>query len=80
MNDIFNLSNDPKTTFKMCVFVCQNSKNSPCKPLMVYPFYYMAIWEGSGSEVECLPRDRRATGSSLTGVTALWSLSKTHLS
>ena len=34
----------------------------------------------SGSVVECLTRDRGATGSSLTGVTALWSLSKTHLS
>ena len=34
----------------------------------------------SGSVVECLTRDRRAVGSSLTGVTALWSLSKTHLS
>ena len=33
-----------------------------------------------GSVVECLTRDRRAAGSSLTGVTALWSLSKTHLS
>ena len=30
--------------------------------------------------VECLTRDRRAAGSSLNGVTALWSLSKTHLS
>ena len=30
--------------------------------------------------VECLTHDRRAVGSSLTGVTALWSLSKTHLS
>ena len=30
--------------------------------------------------VECLTRDRRVAGSSLTGVTALWSLSKTHLS
>ena len=39
------------------------------------------IWERSGSVVECLTRDRRAPGSSLTGaVTALWSLSKTHLS
>ena len=38
-----------------------------------------AIWECSGSVVECLIRDRRARGSSLTGVTALWSLSKTHL-
>ena len=36
--------------------------------------------ERSGSVVECLTRDRRAAGSSITGVTALWSLSKTHLS
>ena len=33
--------------------------------------------ERSGSVVKCLTRDRRAAGSS---VTALWSLSKTHLS
>ena len=38
------------------------------------------IWERSGSEVECLTRDRGVAGSSLTGVTDLWSLSKTHLS
>ena len=31
-------------------------------------------------ENECLARDRRAAGSSLTGVSALWSLSKTHFS
>ena len=37
-------------------------------------------WERSGSVVECLTQDQEATGSSLTGVTALWSLSKTHLS
>ena len=36
--------------------------------------------ERSGSVVECLTGDRRAAGSSLTGVTGLWSLSKTHLS
>ena len=36
--------------------------------------------ERSGSVVECLTRDRRAAGSSLTRVAALWSLSKTHLS
>ena len=36
--------------------------------------------ERSGSMVECLTRDRGVAGSSLTGVTALWSLSKTHLS
>ena len=39
-----------------------------------------SLRERSGSVVECLTRDRRAAGSSLTGVTALWSLSKTHLS
>ena len=36
--------------------------------------------EGSGSVVECLTWDRGAAGSSLTGITVLWSLSKTHLS
>ena len=36
--------------------------------------------ERSGSVVECLTRDRGAAGSSLTGVTVLWSLSKTHFS
>ena len=41
---------------------------------------YASIRERSGSVVECLTRDRRAAGSSLTGVTALWSLSKAHLS
>ena len=36
-------------------------------------------WERSDSVVECLTRDRRAVDLSLTGVTTLWSLSKTHL-
>ena len=34
--------------------------------------------ERSGLVAECLTRDREAAGSSLTGDTALWSLSKTH--
>ena len=34
--------------------------------------------ERRGSVVECLTRDRGAAGSSLTGVTVLWSLSKAH--
>ena len=38
------------------------------------------VRERSGSVVECLTRDRGAAGSSFTGVTVLWSLSKTHLS
>ena len=33
--------------------------------------------ERSGSVLECFTRDREAAGSSLTGVTALWSLCKT---
>ena len=42
--------------------------------------YTNRVMKPSGSVVECLTRDRGAAGSSLTGVTALWSLSKTHLS
>ena len=42
--------------------------------------YVLDNRERSGSVVECLTGDRGTTGSSLTGVTALWSLSKTHLS
>ena len=41
---------------------------------------YSDAGERSGVVVECLTQDRGAVGSSLTGVTALWSLSKTHLS
>ena len=37
-------------------------------------------WEHSGSMVECLTREGGAADGILTGVTALWSLSKTHLS
>ena len=40
----------------------------------------VCVGERSGSVVECLTRDRGAAGSSLTGITALLSLSKTHLS
>ena len=43
----------------------------------IHPF---VEWERSGSLVECLNGDQRAAGASLTGVTALWSMSKTHLS
>ena len=42
--------------------------------------YLLTFKQRSGTVVECLTRDRRVAGSSLTGVTALWSLSKTHLS
>ena len=50
-------------------------------PFRIHRTYTLIIRpERSGSVVECLTRDRRVAGSSLTGVTALWSLSKTHLS
>ena len=40
----------------------------------------LSLRERSGSVVECLTIDQGAAGSSLTGVIALLSLSKTHLS
>ena len=41
---------------------------------------YVPVNSFSGnSVVECLTRDRRSAGSSLTGVTLLWSLSKTFI-
>ena len=57
----------------------------PNQPNIDEPIGYLDIYayttgEPSGSVVKCLTRDRRAAGSSLTGVTALSSLSKTHLS
>ena len=51
-----------------------------CRCKYIYIFFIKLSRERSGSVVECLTRDRRVAGSSLTGVTALWSLSKTHLS
>ena len=41
---------------------------------------FWPIRERSGSVVECLTPDQGAGGMSLTGVIALWSLSKTNLS
>ena len=43
------------------------------------PMKKTLVKERSVSVVECLTQDRGAAGSSLTGVIALWSLSKTHL-
>ena len=55
------------------------SKRNSWKMATFWSFSYN-FRERSGSVVECLTRDRRVAGSSLNGVTALWSLSKTHLS
>ena len=54
-------------------FRCDSDKQSFSK-------FYSQDRERNGSVVECLTGDRRAVGASLTSVTVLWSLSKTHLS
>ena len=41
------------------------------KILISQPNHMLLVRERSGSVVECLTRDRRAAGSSLTGVTVL---------
>ena len=61
---------------KFGVFVEDHSK-LPTLPTCYLNFIKR---ERSGSVVECLTRNREATGSSLTGVTVFWSLNKTHLS
>ena len=43
---------------------------------MLFPPFTPTVRECSGSVVECLTRDRGATGLSLSSVTVLWSLSK----
>ena len=53
----------------------QNLINIRCMDI----FFQNLVRERSGSVVECLTWDQVAADSSLTGVTALWSLSKTHL-
>ena len=50
------------------------------KSIRIQKINYKQKRERSGSVVECLTWDRGAAGSSLNGVNALWSLSKTHLS
>ena len=52
-----------------------------CKkyPFRVFPKYKVLLFSHH-SVVECLTQDRGAAGSSLTDVTALWSLSMTSLS
>ena len=49
------------------------------QPFVIIPNRWYHL-ERSGSMVECLTQDRGVAGSSLTDVTVLWSLSKTHLS
>ena len=55
----------------------KNFKTISALPLLIAIKYHR---ERSGSVVECLTQDRGAAGLSLISVTALWPLSKTHLS
>ena len=66
-------------SFIMCIFLktLLNQISTQCAYLSKF---FTTSWEPSGSVVESLTRDRWAAGLSLTGVTVLWSLSKTHLS
>ena len=57
-----------------CRPACTSKQSDQCL------FYSLSGRECSGSVVECLTQDRGGAGSSLTGVTVLWSLSKAHLS
>ena len=58
----------------------EDEENCPELECPTSKFFYCFFREPSGSVVECLTQDREAVGSSLIGFTALWSLSKTHLS
>ena len=62
----------------MAPFLCHNT--TKYQIICMYIVYGDILTKGGSSVVECLTRDREAVGLSLTGVTALWSLSKTHLS
>ena len=68
-------------TLLMVVFILNPYNGSTALSLQLScQFNPVISRERSGSVVECLTGDQRVAGSSLTGVTALWSLSKTHLS
>ena len=66
--------------FKKLIFRFIFLTRIPNSPGILVGLLTQKIRERSGSVVGCLTRDRRAAGSSLTGVTALLSLSKTNLS
>ena len=63
----------PYTTYYHVESVLQKRLKRQDHPLLIIS---ISIY----NMVECLTRDQGAADSSLTGVTELWSLSKTHLS
>ena len=80
MNSVFMSGNakGPWTELLDSMYQMQKKKTLPTLPTEFQT--ETGYRERSGSVVECLTQDRRAAGSGLTGVTALWSLNQTHLS
>ena len=64
-------------------FKKKKKKKQATKKQRAYCLYIhssIMLFPPASAVVECLTRNLEAVGSSLTGVAALWSLSKTHLS
>ena len=62
-----------------CVLVIYLLYNSPPNSALLLNKSLLELRERSGSVVECLTPDQEAAGSNLHGISALWSLSKTHI-
>ena len=75
---VWKASNNTVLATRYCSFTSMLACNDTIMYLLLPPLQqHPSMWERSGSVVECLTGDRRVAGSTLT---ALWSLSKTHLS
>ena len=62
--------------FIVVLITCKNDEDQSKHELT----RVLTTFQQNKGALECLTRDRGAEGSSLNGITALWSLSKTHLS
>ena len=69
-----------KTTFHISFHIILHLKCNLEQTKIKQRFFSSFFRERSASVEDCLTRGREAAGSSLTGVTALWSVSKTHSS
>ena len=67
-------------SIQICEDVHHSGLIHKCNKLYQAYLHKILKRERSGSVVECLTRARTAAGSNLTSLTALWSLSKAHLS
>ena len=67
-------------SMKNCMLIGVEHEKSFITSGSGYIFIEINKWLFESAVAQCLTRDRGAVGSSLTRVTVLWSLSKTHLS